>query len=171
MHCRRYLVFFLLSSGHAAASSATHPTTNMEHVTYLIGHFLGIETLVAWAAEDVKLLMICVAGNVFEDERGHFFESWSKEAFKNIGLELDFVQDNQSLSISKGTIRGIHFQSPPKQQSKLIFVQKGSIQDIIVDIRNKSKTYGKYISIIMTGSTTTNRTKTISRKRTTSRKI
>ena len=84
--------------------------------------------------------------NVFEDERGHFLESWSKEAFKNIGLELDFVQDNQSLS-HKGVLRGLHFQNPPFSQGKLVRVIKGRVLDVSVDIRKESSTYGQHFSI------------------------
>ena len=83
------------------------------------------------------------------DRRGYFIEIFNKKNYKLVGINENFVQDNQSLSKIKGTIRGIHFQSPPMQQSKLITVQKGIIQDIVVDIRKKSKTYGNYVSIKM----------------------
>ena len=83
---------------------------------------------------------------IFEDDRGHFFESWSKESFKNIGLDLDFVQDNQSLS-QKGVLRGLHFQNPPFAQGKLVRVIKGSVIDVAVDIRKNSSTYGKHYSV------------------------
>ena len=84
--------------------------------------------------------------HVFEDERGHFFESWSKQEFKNIGLDLDFVQDNQSLS-HKGALRGLHFQNPPFSQGKLVRVIKGKVLDVAVDIRKESSTYGHHFSI------------------------
>ena len=93
----------------------------------------------------IKLLKI----KPFKDNRGYFTETFNRKNYILANINDNFIQDNLSLSISKGTIRGLHFQFPPKQQSKLIFVQKGSIQDIIVDIRKKSKTYGKYVSIIM----------------------
>ena len=83
----------------------------------------------------IKLLKV----KPFKDNRGYFAETFNKKNYILANINENFVQDNQSLSISKGTIRGLHFQSPPKQQSKLIFVQKGSIQDIILDIRKKSK--------------------------------
>jgi dTDP-4-dehydrorhamnose 3,5-epimerase len=87
---------------------------------------------------------------VFEDVRGYFLESYNQETFKKIGIDVDFVQDNQSLS-SKGTLRGLHFQKPPYAQAKLIRVITGSILDVAVDIRTDSKTYGKYFSAILDG--------------------
>ena len=90
--------------------------------------------------------LLVLQPNVFADERGHFFESWSKQAFKKIGLELDFVQDNQSLS-EKGVLRGLHFQNPPFSQGKLVRVIKGKVLDVAVDIRKESSTYGQYFSI------------------------
>jgi dTDP-4-dehydrorhamnose 3,5-epimerase len=82
--------------------------------------------------------------NVFEDERGHFFESFNQNVFKENGLDLNFVQDNQSLS-QKGVLRGLHFQKPPHTQGKLIRVIKGRVLDVAVDIRKGSPTYGKSI--------------------------
>jgi len=90
--------------------------------------------------------LLAIQPKVFEDERGHFFESWSKFAFKNIDLDLDFVQDNQSLS-QKGVLRGLHFQNPPFEQGKLVRVIKGSVLDVAVDIRKESSTYGQHFSI------------------------
>ena len=90
--------------------------------------------------------LLLIEPRVFEDERGYFFESWSKDAFENAGLDINFVQDNQSLS-SKGVVRGLHFQNPPFAQGKLVRVLKGSVLDIAVDIRENSPTYGKYFSI------------------------
>jgi len=90
--------------------------------------------------------LLLIEPKVFEDERGYFFESWSKDAFENAGLDINFVQDNQSLS-SKGVVRGLHFQNPPFAQGKIVRVLKGSVLDIAVDIRENSPTYGKYFSI------------------------
>ena len=90
--------------------------------------------------------LLIIEPRVFEDERGYFFESWSKDAFENAGLDINFVQDNQSFS-SKGVVRGLHFQNPPFAQGKLVRVLKGSVLDIAVDIRENSPTYGKYFSI------------------------
>ena len=73
--------------------------------------------------------LLVIKPTVFADDRGHFFESWSKGSFANNGLDLDFVQDNQSLS-SKGVLRGLHFQNPPFAQGKLVRVIKGSVLDV-----------------------------------------
>jgi len=90
--------------------------------------------------------LLVIKPRIFKDDRGHFFESWSKESFKNIGLDLDFVQDNQSLS-QKGVLRGLHFQNPPFAQGKLVRVIKGSVLDVAVDIRKDSPTYGEHFSL------------------------
>lgn len=90
--------------------------------------------------------LLIIKPKVFEDERGHFFESYNKEVFKKNGLNLEFVQDNQSLS-QKNVLRGLHFQAPPFAQGKLIRVIKGSVLDVAVDIRKKSPTYGKHLVI------------------------
>lgn len=92
--------------------------------------------------------LLIIKPKVFEDERGHFFESFNKEVFYKNGLDLDFVQDNQSLS-QKGVLRGLHFQCPPYAQGKLIRVIQGSVLDVAVDIRKSSKTYGQYFKIIL----------------------
>ena len=94
--------------------------------------------------------LLIIKPRVFEDDRGYFFESWSKAAFKNAGLDINFVQDNQSLS-SKGVVRGLHFQNPPFAQGKLVRVIQGAVLDVAVDIRKNSPTYGKYVSIILSG--------------------
>lgn len=90
--------------------------------------------------------LLVIHPNVFEDQRGYFFESWGKQAFKHIGLGVDFVQDNQSLS-QKGVLRGLHFQNPPFSQGKLVRVIKGRVLDVAVDIRKRSLTYGQHFSI------------------------
>jgi len=78
---------------------------------------------------------------VFEDARGYFFESYNAENFKKAGLDLNFVQDNQSLS-QKGVLRGLHFQNPPHAQGKLVRVITGAVFDLAVDIRKGSPSYG-----------------------------
>ncbi len=83
----------------------------------------------------------------FGDHRGFFSETWSRKAFAEAGLDLDFVQDNHSLSAPVGTLRGLHFQSPPFAQVKLIRVTRGRILDIAVDIRTSSATFGKHVSV------------------------
>jgi len=79
---------------------------------------------------------------VFEDSRGHFFESYNEKIFKEKGVHMNWVQDNQSCS-SYGVIRGLHYQLPPYAQTKLIRVLKGKILDVAVDIRKGSPTFGK----------------------------
>ena len=83
---------------------------------------------------------------VFEDQRGYFFESFNLSIFQDAGLDLKFVQDNQSKS-KKNVLRGLHFQHPPSAQGKLIQVIKGSVLDVAVDIRKNSPTYGQHLSM------------------------
>jgi dTDP-4-dehydrorhamnose 3,5-epimerase len=90
--------------------------------------------------------LLVIKPKVFEDDRGHFFESWSKGAFSRNGLDLNFVQDNQSLS-NKGVLRGLHFQNPPYAQGKLVRVIKGAVLDVALDIRKDSSTYGQHFSV------------------------
>ena len=82
---------------------------------------------------------------VFEDSRGYFFESYNEEVFKQEGLDIRWVQDNQSSS-GYGVIRGLHYQLPPFAQSKLVRVLKGKILDVVVDIRKGSPTFGQVYS-------------------------
>lgn len=84
---------------------------------------------------------------VFEDDRGYFFESYSKKTLDIlIGREFDFVQDNESKS-SYGVIRGLHYQLAPFSQAKLIRVLEGRVYDVAVDLRKNSKTFGKWIGV------------------------
>ena len=83
---------------------------------------------------------------VFEDERGYFFESYSKAKFEAAGLHYDFIQDNQSKS-SYGTIRGLHFQKGEHAQAKLVRVLEGAVLDVAVDLRKGSPTYGKHVAV------------------------
>ena len=83
---------------------------------------------------------------VFEDERGYFFESYNEKIFQQEGIDIKWVQDNQSSSLY-GVIRGLHYQLPPFAQSKLIRVLKGKILDVVVDIRKGSPSYGKLFSL------------------------
>ncbi|PLT35755.1 dTDP-4-dehydrorhamnose 3,5-epimerase [Bacillus sp. V5-8f] len=81
---------------------------------------------------------------VFGDHRGFFMESYNKEAFEKIGINIEFVQDNHSLSQTPGTLRGMHYQLESKAQTKLVRVTRGAIYDVIVDIRKGSPTYGQW---------------------------
>jgi len=81
---------------------------------------------------------------VFQDERGFFLESYSKKKFQEAGIKADFVQDNHSLSVSKGVLRGLHFQNPEDAQAKLVRVTKGAVYDVIVDLRKDSETFGRW---------------------------
>ena len=94
--------------------------------------------------------LLIIKPKVFEDPRGYFFESFSKKALEEAGIKEEFVQDNQSLS-QKGVLRGLHLQKPPHAQGKLVRVIKGSVLDVVVDIRKGSATYGKYFSIELSG--------------------
>src|SRR5690242_7388293 len=86
---------------------------------------------------------------VFEDSRGYFFEAYNAAIFKQEGIELQFIQDNQSKS-SYGVIRGLHYQLNPHAQYKLVRVLEGVILDVAVDIRKGSPTFGKHFSIDLT---------------------
>lgn len=89
---------------------------------------------------------------IFSDDRGFFFESFNQDNFnKTIGKEIKFVQDNHSFSTKK-VLRGIHFQLPPFAQGKLVRVIDGEVLDVAVDLRRNSKTFGKWVSVILNSS-------------------
>lgn len=90
--------------------------------------------------------LLLIEPDVFGDNRGYFYESWNKEKYFKAGINVDFVQDNISKSC-RGTIRGLHYQSPEKAQDKLCFVVQGRVLDIAVDIRTGSPTFGKHYSV------------------------
>ena len=92
--------------------------------------------------------LIVLSPAVFEDERGYFFEAYSKSKFIDLGIHIDFVQDNQSFS-KKSTLRGLHYQNPSFAQTKLVRVLQGEIMDVAVDLRKDSPTYGKYFGIVL----------------------
>ena len=83
------------------------------------------------------------------DERGFFSETYTQSAFAEIGLRIPFVQDNHAFSAARGTLRGLHFQSPPFAQDKLVRVIRGAIFDVAVDLRKGSPTFGKYVSAVI----------------------
>jgi len=88
-----------------------------------------------------------VEATVFGDYRGWFMESYSYDKFNEAGINLNFVQDNQSYSAVKGTLRGLHYQLNPKSQTKLVRCTRGAIFDVAVDIRRGSATFGKWFGI------------------------
>jgi dTDP-4-dehydrorhamnose 3,5-epimerase len=92
--------------------------------------------------------LITIHPSVFSDERGYFLESFNESSLKEVIGEVDFVQDNESLSV-KNVLRGLHFQKPPHAQGKLVRVIKGSVLDVVVDLRKNSKTYGQHKKIIL----------------------
>jgi len=85
---------------------------------------------------------------LFEDERGYFFESYNKKVFAEIGVNFEFVQDNQSLS-KFGVLRGLHYQLEPFAQTKLVRVLYGRVWDVAVDLRKGSPSFGKYYGICL----------------------
>lgn len=85
--------------------------------------------------------------HVFGDHRGWFMESWSQKKMEDIGLNVKFVQDNQSYTANKGTLRGIHFQQNPMAQSKLVRVVKGAVIDVAIDLRRNSPTYKQWVGV------------------------
>jgi dTDP-4-dehydrorhamnose 3,5-epimerase len=93
--------------------------------------------------------LLLIKPDVFGDDRGYFFESFNRGKFLGAGLDLDFVQDNESKS-KKGVLRGLHFQAPPFDQGKLVRVIRGSVIDVAVDIRRGSPSYGKWESVMLT---------------------
>lgn len=83
----------------------------------------------------------------FGDARGFFSESWNRRTLAGHGIELDFVQDNHSLSAQVGTIRGLHYQAPPHAQDKLVRCGRGRLYDVAVDVRRGAPTYGQWFGI------------------------
>lgn len=86
----------------------------------------------------------------FGDHRGFFSETWNHRALADAGFDFDFVQDNHSMSATKGTLRGLHFQAPPHAQDKLVRVVAGAVLDVAVDVRKGSPRYGKWVAVTLT---------------------
>lgn len=96
---------------------------------------------------EIKGLYI-IEPKIFEDDRGYFYESYNRSQLLKYGIDIDFVQDNQSLS-HKNVLRGLHYQNEPYGQDKLVRVIRGSVIDIAVDIREGSPTYGKWVKVFL----------------------
>lgn len=97
---------------------------------------------------ETKLPGVCIVEpQVFGDHRGYFMETYSTKAFADIGITNEFVQDNQSFTAQKGTLRGIHFQNGEMAQAKLVRVTKGAVLDVAVDLRKGSPTYKQWVGV------------------------
>jgi dTDP-4-dehydrorhamnose 3,5-epimerase len=96
--------------------------------------------------------VLIVEPDVHGDARGFFLESYSKRSFEAYGMAIDFIQDNHSLSVSKGTLRGLHYQLSPMAQTKLVRVLSGAIYDVAVDIRIGSPNFGKWVGVTLSAS-------------------
>ena len=94
--------------------------------------------------------LLILEPKIFNDGRGYFYESYNQKKYNDAGIDVDFVQDNQSFS-HKGALRGLHGQADPFAQGKLVRVISGRVLDIAVDIRKSSHTYGQYFAIELTG--------------------
>jgi dTDP-4-dehydrorhamnose 3,5-epimerase len=102
----------------------------------------ALPQIIRTAIPDVRV----ICPSVLSDNRGFFSEAYNVRTFAEVGVEVRFVQDNQSISAKKGTVRGLHFQIPPMAQAKLVRVLHGSALDVAVDLRRDSPTYGLYVS-------------------------
>jgi len=99
-------------------------------------------------AEETRLPgVVILTPRRFGDERGFFSESWNRRVMADLGLDIDFVQDNHSLSRDIGTVRGLHFQAPPHAQAKLVRCGRGRLFDVAVDIRRGSATFGQWVGV------------------------
>ena len=97
------------------------------------------------AIPDVKVL----TASRFGDRRGFLSEVYSRRTLASFGIDIEFVQDNHSRSAERGTVRGLHFQSPPHAQHKLVRVVRGSVFDVAVDLRRRSPTYGTHVGVVL----------------------
>lgn len=93
--------------------------------------------------------VVIVEPAVHGDDRGFFMESYNSHRYKEYNIDFSFVQDNHSLSVETGVIRGLHYQLNPKAQTKLVRVVSGAIYDVVVDIRKDSSTYGQWLGVIL----------------------
>ena len=115
------------------AEVANVPKINLKSIMNLVVETLDIP--------EIKL----IRPKKFRDDRGFFSEVYSKRALADVGIEIDFIQDNHSHSAQAGVLRGLHFQVPPAEQAKLVRVISGRIWDVVVDVRAGSPTYGRWV--------------------------
>jgi dTDP-4-dehydrorhamnose 3,5-epimerase len=101
--------------------------------------------VLATGIPDVKIIRLAKHA----DGRGFFSETYNKRELARAGIEIDFVQDNHSLSVAKGVVRGLHYQIPPFAQDKLVRVLRGAVFDVAVDLRRGSPTLGQYVSVVL----------------------
>jgi len=126
---------YLENTNRASIASST------THISFFSGRLTHNQTHMK--AEPLSLPeVILLSPTRHEDARGFFIETWNRETLAGLGINIDFVQDNHSLSVPAGTVRGLHFQAPPFAQAKLVRVVRGSVFDVAVDIRKGSPTYG-----------------------------
>jgi dTDP-4-dehydrorhamnose 3,5-epimerase len=93
--------------------------------------------------------LVVLTPDRFGDDRGFFSESWNRKRMADAGFDIDFVQDNHSLSAQAGTVRGLHFQAPPHAQAKLVRCGRGRLFDVAVDIRRGSPTFGRWFGVAL----------------------
>jgi dTDP-4-dehydrorhamnose 3,5-epimerase len=127
----------LVDSGMDLQLGAPHRLTRMAAA----GNFVSFATAIA----DVLLIL----PKRMTDNRGYFAETYNAEDFAALGIQTRFVQDNQSLSAARGTVRGLHYQLEPAAQAKLIRVVRGSILDVAVDLRRGSATFGQHAKALL----------------------
>ena len=94
--------------------------------------------------------LLVLEPKVWGDDRGYFFESYNKNTLAEHGIEFNWIQDNEAFS-ERGVLRGLHYQTAPYGQTKLVRVSQGEVLDVVVDLRKESSTYGKSFSLILSG--------------------
>lgn len=99
--------------------------------------------------ETSLLGVLLLEPNVHHDHRGFFLETYNRQRFEALGIDSDWVQDNHSLSVQPGTLRGLHYQTAPKAQTKLVRVLRGAIYDVAVDLSQHSPTFGQWYGTVL----------------------
>lgn len=94
--------------------------------------------------------VLVITPKVFRDDRGFFLQTFTERDYAEAGIEGTFVQDNHAMSLEKGVVRGLHLQTPPSPQGKLVHVVKGAILDVAVDVRHGSPTFGRHVAVTLT---------------------